>query len=179
MVDKPNPIEVAKVIAKEIKNEMKENHISTLTYNLPTTDEFSAGSAKIPIFVVVNKFDSNAAIKLADIAGKWKDKGIDGPFIAEQTDFRGMEDSVPEELWNVSSNYKLLEGLDILKELPKFDKEYIRAQAELTIRQYIFKMRWTLPQVLHDPSRLRDYVTNLAFYTHPAHDSTLPPDHTS
>jgi hypothetical protein len=75
-----------------------------------------------------------------------------------------MEDSVPEELLNVTKNYTVLEGTDVLKTIPQFDKEHLRAQAELTIRRYIFTLRWTLPQVLHNNFQLKCYMNNLAFY---------------
>ncbi len=159
-----NPMDIAKNVAKEICDEIKDNHISTLVYDLPTKDEFSGGKSTIPVFVVVNKFDSEVANKLANIAQKWAKSGVEGPFIAEINDLKGMEDSVPDELWNVSRNYIVLEGTDVLKELPQFDNEYQRAQAELAIRRYIFTLRWTLPQVLHNNFQLKCYMNNLAFY---------------
>lgn len=165
MVENSNPLEIAKDIAKEISVEIDENHISTLAYDLPSQDEYLTGKASIPIFVVVNKFDSDVATKLANIAQKWSTSGIEGPFIAEFNDLRGMEDSVPDELWNVSKNYMVLEGSDILKEIPQFDTEYLRAQAELTIRRYIFTLRWTLPQVLYNNFQFKCYINNLAFYS--------------
>ncbi len=164
MEENQEPLVIAKGIAREIKNELMGSHLSTLTYDLPVKESYIAGKGKIPIFVVVTKFNSGVATKLSNIAQKWKDKRIEGPFIAEQADFKGMEDSVPEELWNVSKNYTVLEGMDLLKQLPKFDIEYLRAQAEQTIRGYIFKLRWTLPQALHDPSELKNYMNNMAFY---------------
>ena len=58
----------------------------------------------------------------------------------------------------------VLEGTDVLKEIPQFDNEYQRAQAELAIRRYIFTLRWTLPQVLYNSFQLKCYMNNLAFY---------------
>lgn len=165
MVDESDPIKIAKAIAIDIREEIVGNHLSTLTYNLPSKEDYASGKGKIPIFVIVIKFDSNVALKLANLAEKWKDKRIEGPFIAEQNDLKGIEDSVPEELWNISTNYMVLEGTDILKQLPKFDNEYLRAQAEKTIRGYVFKLRWTLPQAINDKSELRSYLNNLAFYS--------------
>lgn len=165
MEDNKDPMSIAKGVAKEISTELFENHISTLVYDLPTIDEVSEGKSTIPIFVVVNKFDSNVVNKLANIAEKWGKEGIEGPFIAELNDLSGMEDSVPDELWNVSKNYIVLEGSDVLKELPQINKEYLRAQAELTIRRFIFTLRWTLPQVLHNDFQLKCYMNNLAFYS--------------
>ncbi|WP_455391432.1 hypothetical protein [[Eubacterium] cellulosolvens] len=163
--DLKNPMDVAKEVAKEIKSEISDNHISTIVYDLPNTEDFMAGKSTIPIFVVVNKFDSPVATKLANIAQKWSEEGVEGPFIAELNDLHGMEDSVPDELWNVSRNYMVLEGSDVIKEMPQFDAEYQRAQAELAIRRYIFTLRWTLPQVLHNSFQLKCYMNNLAFYS--------------
>lgn len=159
-----NPMEIAKDVAKEISTEIKDYHISTLVYDPPSAAELSEGKSTIPIFVVVNKFDSSVANKLANIAQKWNKTGIEGPFIAEINDLKGMEDSVPDELWNVSRNYTVLEGTDVLKDMPQFDDEYQRAQAELAIRRYIFTLRWTLPQVMHNDFQLKCYMNNLAFY---------------
>jgi hypothetical protein len=164
MDENKDPMNIAKDVAKEISAEIKDNHISTLVYDPPTADELSSGKSTIPIFVVVNKFDSAVATKLAFIAQKWVKNGIEGPFIAELNDLKGMEDSVPDELWNVSRNYTVLEGTDVLKEMPQFDAEYQRAQAELAIRRYIFTLRWTLPQVLYNNFQLKCYMNNLAFY---------------
>lgn len=159
------PMDIAKEVANEIKTEIAENHISTVVYDIPTPEEFLEGKSSIPIFVVVNKFDSSVATKLAGIAQKWGEEGIEGPFIAEMNDLKGMEDSVPDELWNVSRNYSVLEGSDVLKEIPQFKPEYQRAQAELAIRRYIFTLRWTLPQVMHNSFQLKCYMNNLAFYS--------------
>lgn len=159
------PMEIAKEVAKEIKDEISENHISTIAYDMPSHEDFLAGKSTIPIFVVVNKFDSPVATKLASIAQKWSEEGVEGPFIAEINDLQGMEDSVPDELWNVSRNYSVLEGSDVMKEMPQFDAEYQRAQAELAIRRYIFTLRWTLPQVLFNSFQLKCYMNNLAFYS--------------
>ena len=63
-------MDIAKNVAQEISTEIKENHISTLVYDLPSLEEFSGGKSTIPIFVVVDKFDSNVATKLATIAQK-------------------------------------------------------------------------------------------------------------
>lgn len=164
MLENSEPIEVARAIAKDIKESLIGNHLSTLTYNLPSKEVYSLGKGKIPIFVVVIKFDSEVVTKVADIVTKWKDSRIDGPFIVEQDDFKGMEDSVPEELWNVLNNYSVLEGTDVLKRLPKFDKNYLRAQAEHAIRGYIFKLRWTLPQAMLDPADMNNYINNQAFF---------------
>jgi hypothetical protein len=159
------PIDIAKEVAVEIKNVISENHISTIVYDIPTQEEYLEGKSSIPIFVVVNKFDSPVATKMANIAQKWSEEGIEGPFIAELSDLKGMEDSVPDELWNVSRNYMVLEGSDVMKEMPQFNPEYQRAQAELAIRRYIFTLRWTLPQVLHNSFQLKCYMNNLAFYS--------------
>lgn len=159
------PMDIAKEIAQEIKTEIQDNHISTIVYDLPTQEEFLEGKSTIPIFVVVKNFDSPVATKLANIAQKWGEEGVEGPFIAEFDDLKGMEDSVPDELWNVSRNYMVLEGTDVIKEIPQFDTEYQRAQAELAIRRYIFTLRWTLPQVLYNSFQLKCYMNNLAFYS--------------
>ncbi len=164
MIGNPDPIEVARAIAKDIKENLLGNHLSTITYNLPPRDQYSLGKGKIPIFVVVIKFDSEVVTKVAELAMKWKESRIDGPFIVEQDDLKGIEDSIPEELWNVLSSYSVLEGIDVLKRLPRIDKKYLRAQAEHTIRGYIFKLRCSLPQVIYDPSDLKNYLNNLAFF---------------
>jgi hypothetical protein len=168
MEDNPDaiksPLDIAKDAAKEIKSEILDNHISTIVYDLPTSQEFLEGKSTIPIFVVVNEFNSAVATKLAFLAQKWGEDGIEGPFIAELNDLKGMEDSIPDELWNISRNYMVLEGNDVMKELPQLDNEYQRAQAELAIRRYIFTLRWTLPQVLYNSFQLKCYMNNLAFY---------------
>ena len=53
MVDEVNPMDVAKNVAKEISTEIKENHVSTLVYDLPTQIEFSGGKSTIPIFLIL------------------------------------------------------------------------------------------------------------------------------
>ena len=164
MDDNSNPIDIAKKVAKEISMELGDNHMSTLVYDLPNQKDLKENTYAVPIFVVVDKFNSTVATKLAQIAQKWNKQGIEGPFIAEMNDLHGMEDSVPDELLNVARNYTVLEGTDILKIIPKFDKEHQRAQAELTIRRYIFTLRWTLPQVLYNNFQLKCYMNNLAFY---------------
>jgi hypothetical protein len=159
-----DPIKLAQELADEIQSSLAENHICTLVYGPPVTGTFVEGKSRIPIFVIVDKFDSKTATTLADIVKKWKEHPIDGPYIAEIRDLEGMSDSVPDELLEVTLNYQILTGNDMLKSLPELDREHMRAQAELAVRRYIFTLRWTLTHVLYDYAQLEGYLNNLAFY---------------
>ena len=159
-----DPIKLSHDLAEEVKEALKDNHICTLVYGPPVTGTYVEGKSKIPIFVIVNKFDSAKATTLADLVKKWDEYPIEGPYIAEMKDLEGMSDSVPDELLDVTLNYQLLEGEDVLKSLPELDREHMRAQAELAVRRYIFTLRWTLTHVLYDYAQLEGYLNNLAFY---------------
>jgi len=152
-------------MAKEICNTLEDNHISTMAFGPAVTQEYKEDSTIIPIFVVISTFDTDTARALSDIAEKWKPKGFEGPYIAEMNDIDGMSDSVPDELLDVVMNYQLLEGDDVLSHIPKLSKEHLRAQAELSLRRYIFNLRWTLTQVIKDRDRIGDYLQNLYLYT--------------
>jgi hypothetical protein len=159
-----DPMKLAKDFADEVKGELGQNHICTLVYGPPVTGTFVEGKSRIPLFIIVDKFDSKTAATLADMVKKWKEHPLDGPYIAEVRDLEGMSDSVPDELLDVTLNYRILAGDDVLKSLPELDKEHMRAQAELAVRRYIFTLRWTLTHVLYDYAQLEGYLNNLAFY---------------
>ncbi|UCH89328.1 MAG: hypothetical protein JSV49_01385 [Thermoplasmata archaeon] len=159
-----DPLKLSQDLAKEMQDVLKENHICTLVYGPPVTGTYVEGKSKIPLFVIVNKFDSTTANIMADLVNKWTDYPIEGPYIAVLQDLEGMSDSVPDELLDVTLNYKLLAGEDVLKSLPQLDREHMRAQAELAVRRYIFTLRWTLTHVLKDYGQLEGYLNNLAFY---------------
>lgn len=176
MVRNNNNIDtIADKIATELEAELGDNHIATLLYGQPVVSGAGGGGGtaaisttvpemKIPIFVVVKHFDKTTALKLNEIALKWKSKGVHGPFVAELSDLEGMADSIPDELLDIAVGYRVLRGKDILKTLPEFDFEHLRAQAELAIRRYIFTLRWTLAQMIHSDDELKSYLNNLAFY---------------
>jgi hypothetical protein len=159
-----DPLELSQNLANEMQSILKDNHICTLVYGPPVSGTFVEGKSKIPLFVIVNKFDSSTANTIADLVIKWTEYPIEGPYIAELQDLEGMSDSVPDELLDVTLNYKILAGDDIFKSMPELDREHMRAQAELAVRRYIFTLRWTLTHVLRDYAQLEGYLNNLAFY---------------
>jgi len=157
-------MKLATELATELKDSLTDNHICTLVYGPPVTGTYVEGKSRIPIFVIIDKFDSKTAIALADLVKKWEEHPVEGPYIAELRDLEGMSDSVPDELLDVTLNYKVLAGNDVLKSLPQLDREHMRAQAELAVRRYIFTLRWSLTHVLYDYAQLEGYLNNLAFY---------------
>lgn len=159
-----DPIKLSEEIAKDLESALEDNLICTLVYGPPVTGTYVEGKSQIPMFIIINKFDSNTATTMADLVQQWKDHPLDGPYIAEMRDIEGMSDSVPDELLDVTLNYKVLSGTDVLKSLPRLDREHMRAQAELAVRRYIFTLRWTLTRVLYDFEQLEGYLNNLAFY---------------
>ena len=161
-----DPIDVASDVADEIHKALQENLLSALLYGQPLTPTtYKEGISTIPLFVIVKQFDVNTAKKLSEITLKWRDKGIEGPYVAELVDLEGMSDSVPDELLDITVNYRVLQGDDVLsKIIPKMDYEHSRAQAELAVRRYIYTLRWTLIQSLHDKKQMMGFLNNLAFY---------------
>jgi len=159
-----DPMVIANSVAKEIQDLLGDNHISTLVFGAPVIGNYVEGKTKIPLFTVVEKFDSTTAVKLAEASKNWKTKNIDGPYIMEMEDIEGMSDSIPEELLDITMNYQVLEGMDIIKAMPKLNQEHLRAQAELSIRRYIYNLRWRLVQVIGNPDETEAYLNNLAFY---------------
>jgi hypothetical protein len=159
-----DPLKLSEDLAKELESVLKDNHICTIVYGPPVTGTYVEGKSRIPLFVIVDKFDSSTATSIADLVKKWDEHPIEGPYIAEMRDLEGMSDSVPDELLDVTLNYKILVGDDVLKSLPNLDREHMRAQAELAVRRYIFTLRWTLTHVLYDFAQLEGYLNNLAFY---------------
>lgn len=160
-----DPIELAEKVANEIQESLGDNHISTLVFGGPVVGNYVEGKTKIPIFTVVDKFDQECAKKMSVIAKKWSLKDVDGPYIMEMDDIEGMSDSIPEELLDIMMNYQVLEGMDVIKAMPKINQEHLRAQAELAVRRYIYNLRYKLTQVIGIDSEMEGYLNNLAFYS--------------
>jgi hypothetical protein len=160
-----DPMTIAEHVAKEIKEALKDNGISIMVFGQPVIGTYVEGKSKIPIFVVVDKFDSDTVIKIFEIGKKWRKKNVEGPFVLEMGDIEGMSDSIPEELLDIIMNYQVLEGLDVIKAMPKLNQEHLRAQAELSIRRYIYNLRWHLTQIIEDKEGTEEYLGNLVFYS--------------
>ncbi len=160
-----DPLEQAGKVADEIQQALGDNHISTLVFGAPVVGNYMEGKTKIPIFNVVEKFDTECAKKMSVIAKKWSINDIEGPYIVEMDDIEGMSDSIPEELLDVMMNYQVLEGMDVIKAMPKLNQEHLRAQAELAVRRYIYNLRWRLTQVIGNEKEMDAYLNNLAFYS--------------
>jgi len=160
-----DPIEVAGKVAEEIQEILGDNHISTLVFGAPVVGNYVEGKTKIPVFTVVDKFDVECAKKIAKIASKWSIQDIEGPYVVEMDDIEGMSDSIPEELLDIMMNYQVLEGMDVIKAMPKINQEHLRAQAELAVRRYIYNLRWRLTQVIGNETEMESYLNNLAFYS--------------
>jgi len=157
--------QAAKDAASDIKSSLGSNHKGTMMFHHFIPHLSTKSDDVFPIFVVVDRFDQNSAKNLTDVAKQYHDKGIDGPFVVTYKDLRGMADSVPEEILEVTMGYELLEGIDVLASLPKPDMEHLRAQSELAIRRYLYNLRWTLLQALRDQSAMDGYLHNLLFYS--------------
>lgn len=173
-----DPLDTAGNAAKDILTILGDNHISTLVFGAPVIGNFVEGKTKIPLFTVLQTFDAKAAIGISEFSKKWAEHGIEGPYIMELNDIEGMSDSIPEELLDVTMNYQVLEGMDVIKTMPKLNQEHLRAQAELAIRRYIYNLRWKLTQVIGDGQQMEAYLNNLAFYSQLSirvyHRLTLP-----
>ncbi len=159
-----DPIIKAAAFADEVAEAIGKNHICTAVYGPPIIGNYIEGKTKIPIFIALNHYDPDTIQALSDIVQKWKHEGIGGPHIVELVDLEGMSDSVPDELIEVTMNYKIVRGNDILRILPEMDYEHARAQAELAVRRYVLILRSQLVHSLGDPEDLEGFLTSLAFY---------------
>lgn len=159
-----DPIRKAKAFADDVEQALGKNHICTAVYGPPIVGNYMEGRSKIPVFIAVNNFDSETIQQLNDIFHRWKTEGIDNPTVVELTDLEGMSDSVPDELVEVTMNYRIVQGNDILRVLPKMDYEHARAQAELAVRRYLLLLRSQVLDSLGHTEKLEAYLKSLAFY---------------
>ncbi len=159
-----DPILKATAFADEIVEAIGKNHICTAVYGPPLVGNYIEGKTKIPIFIALNHYDPDNIQAMSDEVAKMKHEGIGGPHVVELVDLEGMSDSVPDELMEVTMNYKILRGNDILRILPEMDYEHARAQAELAVRRYMLILRSQLLHSLGDPEELEGFLTSLAFY---------------
>ncbi len=158
-----DPISKAEEASRDISEILGDNHVSTVLFGPPVTGNYVEGRTKIPLFVVVDRFDADTAVKISQIHRKWRSENIEGPYVAEMSDMEGMSDSIPDELLDVIMDYHVIEGMDVIKALPKLNQEHMRAQSELALRRYIYNLRWRLTQVLGDEAKTMSYLSNLAF----------------
>lgn len=160
-----DPILKARAFADEVAEALGKNHICTAVYGPPVVGNYVEGKTKIPIFIALNRYDPDTIQALSDIVQKWKPEGIEAPQVVELTDLEGMSDSVPDDLIEVTMNYKIVRGNDILRVLPEMDYEHGRAQAELAVRRYLLLLRSQILDCLGDPEQLEAYLKSLAFYS--------------
>ncbi len=109
---------------KEIKNIIGDNLISTIKYNVGFIENF--------LFV----------LKDIDILALDKIKPFNKSnylFLTEESILNGV-DVFPLEFYNIKTNYKVLQGEDIIKKL-KFDKEHIRRELEFQFRSKLINLR--------------------------------------
>ncbi len=159
-----DPIRKATAFADDVEEALGKNHICTAVYGPPVVGNYKEGKSKIPVFIAVNNFDSDTVQSLTNVFQRWKSEGIDIPMVVELTDLEGMSDSVPDELVEVTMNYKIVRGNDILRVLPEMDYEHARAQAELAVRRYLLLLRSQLLESLGHPEKLEAYLKSMAFY---------------
>lgn len=128
-----NPNQIVDAIITDYKKAFGDTLHSVLMYGSALSHEFIPGKSDVNLLVVLT--DSSTAVlqKSIHVHKRWLKRGVPIPFFMTPHYIKSSLDSFPVEFINIQSNYKVLYGDDLIRNLA-INRENIRLQCERDLK---------------------------------------------
>ena len=134
------PKEIFPDITTDYKDVYGGDLISIMLYGSATGKDYRPGKSDINFMIVLSEEGIESLDKAFEIVKKWRKRNIAIPLFLTENYVETSTDVFPIEYLNFKSNYVLVYGKDILKDL-SFKPEFIRLQCEREIKGKLLLLR--------------------------------------
>jgi predicted nucleotidyltransferase len=135
-----NPNDIVDRYVADYRNACGDNLVSVIMYGSAVTHEYRPGESDINTLIVLKDFGIGELGTSLPVARKWLSKKVTVPFYMTGEYIASSLDTYPIEFIDMSSNYKVLYGDDVLARLD-IKKEHVRIQCERELKGIALHLR--------------------------------------
>lgn len=135
-----NPNEIVDSFVSDYHNVFGEQLISVIMYGSAVTHEYRPGISDINIAIVLTDNSISQIVKSLALQKKWRKSSVATPFFMTEEYIRTSCDTYPIEYLDMSLNYRVLYGKDVLEQV-EIKPEHIRLQCERELRGAAIHLR--------------------------------------
>ncbi len=134
------PKEIFQTITDDYRQLFGDDLISIIVYGSAASGDYIARKSDINFMIVVSENAIDRLDRTLKVVAKWKKRNVATPLFLTEQYVQTSLDTFAIEYLNFQSNYELVYGKDILKELT-FDPHFLRLQCEREIKGKLLLLR--------------------------------------
>jgi len=127
-------------IVEDYKEALKDSLISIILYGSAVTGEYVSGTSDINLMIVTSDDSLKILDRVIPLVKRFRKKGVSTPLFVTPTYIEQSLDVFPLEYLSIRSNYRILYGRDVLKEI-HIEKEYLRLQCERELKRRLLLLK--------------------------------------
>ena len=155
-----DPNQIVDKYVSDYLNALKDNLISVIMYGSAVSHQYRAGKSDINTLIITKSYEINELSKCRQVVKKWLKYKVTIPFFMTTEYIQNALDVYPVEFIDISSNYKVLYGEDIFKDI-NFNKHHIRLQCERELRGLDLYLRTEYLKIENDKKELNYFLNKL------------------
>ena len=132
--------QIIEIFSKDVKTIFGDNVVSVILTGSAVTENYNPKVSDINFLVIIKKHDFDQLKMVRKFVRKWSRKKISVPLFLTEEYIQKSLDSFPIEFFNMKSNYILVYGKDVLKNL-KFKNSDVRLQCERELKGKLLHLR--------------------------------------
>jgi hypothetical protein len=125
--------------------------VSIILYGSGVSEEYNPKKSDLNFLVVLEETTINEIDRVQPFVSRWRQRGISLPLFVTEDYIRRSLDTFPVEFYNMKTQYELLHGEDVLRDL-KFKSSEMRLQCERELKSHLIQLR---QQYLNTGGRIR------------------------
>jgi predicted nucleotidyltransferase len=134
------PKEIFPSIIDDFKQLFGDDLVSIILYGSAASGEYVPGKSDINFMIVLSEAAIDSLDRTFQAIAKWRKRNIATPLFVTEQYLHTSLDAFPVEYLNFQSNYELVYGKDILRDLA-FDTRLLRLQCEREIKGKLLLLR--------------------------------------
>lgn len=135
-----NPNDIVAEYVSDNQGTLGENLVSVFMYGAAVTHEYRPRQSLIHTCIVLNDASIDKLEPIVPVQKKWSRRGMATPVYRPVAFFASSLDTYPVEILDMQSNYRVLYGTDVLKDI-QIRKEPLRLQCERELKQISLELR--------------------------------------
>lgn len=127
-------------ITKDLKEVFGDTLISIILYGSGAGGDYIHGKSDLNFLTVISDDGLNKLYNAVDTVKRWRKRNVAVPLFMTKDEILSSLDAYPVEFLNIKSNYLMVFGKDILKDL-HLDRQLLRLQCERELKAKIIHLR--------------------------------------
>lgn len=152
------PKDIFLPVTEDFKNVFGNDLISLILYGSGAGVDYVPGTSDINFLVVLSQEGMERLEKAIRIVKRWQKRRVAIPLFMTKEEILSATDAYPVEFLSMQSNYELVYGEDVLKDL-SIDSENLRLQVERELRSKILHLRRGLLETAGRAKYIRELIS--------------------